>query len=196
MDKELERRFLATIGRYLVSLPFDLKPVYEAIADPDLDREARELAVGAFVYVLSPADIVADREHQLAGFVDDAILLRAALKRIAVIGGENAAGLVERFPDEYANLDADLALYEEALGELYPWLVGKLDTFKKLFYKGRRAADYLDDEESTTFLYDEWLAFQTDYDITDATLAGRLRKAEPILELLRRRRADEARKIS
>jgi uncharacterized membrane protein YkvA (DUF1232 family) len=196
MDKELERRFLATIGRYLVSLPFDLKVLYEAMTDPDLEREARETAAGAFIYVLSPSDIVADREHKLAGFVDDTILLRAALKRIAAQGGESAGPFLARFTEEYAALDEDLALFEQALGDLYPWLTGKLDTFKKLFYKGRRAAEYLDEEEDSSFLYEESLAFQTNYDITETTLEGRLRKAEPILELLRRRRAEEAKKIS
>ncbi|HEY3352703.1 MAG TPA: hypothetical protein VGQ83_05610 [Polyangia bacterium] len=196
MDKELERRFLATIGRYLVSLPFDLKLLYEAMTDPELDRQAREAAVGAFVYVLSPSDILADREHKLAGFMDDAILLRAALKRIQELGGESAATFLARFSEEYASLDEDLQLFEQVLGDLYPWLVGKLDTFKKLFYKGRRAGEYLDEEEGSNFLYDEWLAFQTDYDITDTSLEGRLRRAEPMIELLRRRRAEEAKKIS
>jgi uncharacterized membrane protein YkvA (DUF1232 family) len=196
MDKQLERRFLEAMGRYLVSLPFDLKVLYEAMTDPELERPAREVAAAAFVYVLSPADIVADREHKLAGFMDDAMLLRAALKRIAELGGESAQPLLERFNEEYANLDEDLALFQQALGELWPWLTGKLDGFKKLFYKGRTAAEYLDEEEASTFLYDEWLAFQTDYDITDATLEGRLRRAEPMLELLRRRRAEEAKKIS
>ena len=36
MDKDLERRFLETISRTLVSLPFDLKLLLEAVADSDL----------------------------------------------------------------------------------------------------------------------------------------------------------------
>jgi uncharacterized membrane protein YkvA (DUF1232 family) len=196
MDKELERRFIETVGRHLVSLPFDLKVLYEALTDPDLEREAREVAAGAVVYVLSPSDIVVDRDRKLASYVDDLILLRAALKRVADSGGEKVQAFLERFPDEYAGLDDYLTLYSRVLGDLYPWLTGKLNQFKKLLYKGRRAVDYLDDEEAATFLYDEWLTFQTDYDITEQSLAGRLRKVEPILEALRRRRAEEAKKIS
>jgi len=196
MDKQLERQFLATIGRYLVSLPFDLKVLYEAMTDPELDPAAREVAAAAVVYVLSPSDIVGDREHKLAGFVDDAILVRTALKRVAEIGGESAQPFLARFTEEYAGVEEDVALFQQALGDLHPWLVGKLDAFKKLVYKGRRATDYLDEEAATSFLYDEWLAFQTDYDITETTLEGRLRRADPILELLRRRRAEEAKKIS
>jgi uncharacterized membrane protein YkvA (DUF1232 family) len=197
MDKELERRFLATIGRHLVSLPFDLKVLYEAMTDPDLDRQTREVAAEAVVYVLAPADISSnDRDHKLAGFIDDAILTRVALQRIAQVGGESAQPFLARFAEEYASVDADLELFQQVLGDLYPWLVGKLDTFKKVFYKGRRAGDYLDEEETSRFLYDESLAFQTDYEITESTLEGRLRKAEPLLESLRRRRAAEAKKIS
>jgi uncharacterized membrane protein YkvA (DUF1232 family) len=196
MDKELERRFLEAVSRHLVSLPFDLKVLYEALSDPDLEREAREVAAAAVVYVLSPSDIVVDRDRKLASYVDDLILLRAALKRVAETGGEKAQAFVERFPDEYADLDDYNALYAQALGDLYPWLVGKLDVFKKLLYKGRKAVDYIDDDEAATFLYGEWLTFQTDYDITEQTLSGRLRKGEPILEAMRRRRAEEAKKIS
>jgi hypothetical protein len=196
MDKELERRFLGTIGRYLVSLPFDLKVLLEAAADSDLERAAREVAAGTVVYVLASTDKTGDREHRIHVFVHDAILVRAALKRVAELGGEGAAALVARFPDEYSTVDDDVALFSQVLGELYPWLAGKLDGFKKLHYKGRRAFDYLDDDDGATFLYDEWLAFQTDYDLTEQALEGRLRKLEPILETLRRKRADEARKIS
>jgi len=196
MERQLERRFLDAVGRHLVSLPFDLKVLYEAMADPDLEREARELAAAAVVYVLSPSDIVVDREKKLAGYVDDLILLRAALQRVADAGGENVAAFLTRFPDEYADLADYLALYAQVLGDLYPWLTGKLDRFKKLIYKGRKAVDYLDDQEAATFLYDEWLTFQTDYDITEQSLAGRLRKAEPILEALRRSRAEDLKKIS
>jgi len=196
MDKEQERRFLELIGRHLVSLPFDLKVLYEALTDPDLEREAREVAVGALVYVLSPSDIVADRDHKLTSYVDDLILLRAALKRVAETGGENVAAFLARFPEEYQDLDEHLALYQEVLGDLYPWLVGKLDQFKKLVYKGRKAVDYVDDDDATVFLYDEWLTFQTDYSITEQTLEGRLRKAEPILEVLARSRDEDAKRIS
>ena len=31
MERELERRFLEAVGRHLVSLPFDLKALYEAM---------------------------------------------------------------------------------------------------------------------------------------------------------------------
>ena len=42
MDKELERSFLETISRTLVALPFDVKVLLEAVANPDLEHDVRE----------------------------------------------------------------------------------------------------------------------------------------------------------
>ena len=45
MDKEIERAFLETISKALVSLPFDLKVLLEAVSDLDLDEAGlRDLA--------------------------------------------------------------------------------------------------------------------------------------------------------
>ena len=57
MNQPVERRFLATVSEYLVSLPFDLKVLFEAKDDPDLDRKARETACGAILYVLTKTDV-------------------------------------------------------------------------------------------------------------------------------------------
>ena len=54
MDKDLERTFLDTISRALVSLPFDVKVLLEAVADPDLEHDVRELAAATVVHVITP----------------------------------------------------------------------------------------------------------------------------------------------
>jgi len=41
MDKDLERRFLETLSRSLVSLPFDVKVLLEAVSDPELEHAVR-----------------------------------------------------------------------------------------------------------------------------------------------------------
>ena len=43
-------------GEYLVSLPFDLKLLQEAVADPELPRELRELAATVLINALGPQD--------------------------------------------------------------------------------------------------------------------------------------------
>ena len=56
MDKDIERTFLETISKALVSLPFDLKVLLEAVADPDLEHDVRELAAATVVHVITPKD--------------------------------------------------------------------------------------------------------------------------------------------
>jgi hypothetical protein len=189
--QEKERRFLSLLGEYLVSLPFDLKVLQEAVANPDLDREARELAAGAIVHTLLPQE-----GDGLLRYVDDALLVRAAFRAVANRGGEGTTAFRERFPEVYGALDEALQTFEEQLGaDTWSWLSGKVATFPKLTYKGRRASQYVDDDEGPSFLYDEGLEFETNYTVTDEQVRNRLRRADQVTELLAKKRADEARKI-
>src|SRR5438552_12759474 len=113
MNQGLERRFLSTVGRYLASLPFDLKVLFEAKDDPDLDRQAREIACGAILYVLTRGDVAG--EKNIIGFVDDVILVRLALKAISDRGGEGAGAFRERFADQYDQLDDAISCFREFL---------------------------------------------------------------------------------
>src|SRR2546427_10930068 len=81
MNQSPERRFLSTVSGFLVSLPFDLKVLFEAKDDPDLDRKAREVACGAILYVLTPGDVAG--EKNIIGFLDGVSIGRLALKHIA-----------------------------------------------------------------------------------------------------------------
>src|SRR5450432_1775211 len=71
MDKELERRFLETISRTLVSLPFDLKILLEAVADSDLEQGTREMAAATVVHVITPKDGNVDAPVR---FAEDVVL--------------------------------------------------------------------------------------------------------------------------
>ena len=189
--KETERRFLSKIGEYLISLPFDLKILQEAVSDPDLDRRARELAAGAVMHTLAPQE----GEGPLR-FVDDVLLVRASFRAVANDGGEGAAAMRDRFPEVFGALDEDLQLFEEHLGaDTWKWLVSKVDAFAKQVYKGKKAASYIDDEDAVSFLYDEGLEFQTNYNVTEEQVRNKLRRVEQITDLLNKRRAEEAKKI-
>lgn len=189
-SKETERQFLSVLGGYLVSLPFDLKILQEAVADPDLDRSAREIAAGAIVHTLMPQE----GEGPLR-FADDVLIVRAALKAVADRGGEAFGAFRDRFGDAYATLDQDIALFDEALDDIWRWLAGKVEGFPKLPYKGRRAGGYVDDDESQSFLYDEGLEFETNFNVTEQQVSNRVRRLEQVVDLLKKRRAEEARKI-
>ena len=189
-DKEKEQRFLSILGGYLLSLPFDLKILQEAVADPDLDRAAREIAAGAIVHTLLPQE-----GEGLLRFIDDVLIVRAALKAVATQGGEAFEAFRGRFGEAYQTLDDDIGAFESELGDNWRWLAAKIEGFPKLMYKGRRAAQYVDDNESQSFLYDEGLEFETNYNVSEEQVRNRLRRVEQVVELLSRRRTDEARKI-
>src|SRR5262245_54176271 len=114
MEQLVERRFLALASTGLASLPFDLKVLFEAKDDPDLERRAREIACGAILYVLSGAEVVG--EKNIIGYIDDVILVRMALKAIADNGGEAAEAFRARFAEQYASLDEQLGCVREFLG--------------------------------------------------------------------------------
>jgi hypothetical protein len=186
-------QFLSTVSGWLVSLPHDLKVLFEAKDEPNLERAARETAAGAILYILSPDT---SGEESFVGFADDAILLRAALKAVADQGGEGAPAFRERFVEYYETLDADLALCQSVMGDTYAWLIGKIGTLPKQVYKNKKINLYLDDEECSELLYEDGLAFGTDYPIDEGKLGMRLKKPETILEPLKRRAAEEKKKIA
>ncbi len=192
--KDVEKRFLTQLSANLVSLPFDLKVLYEASVEPNLERAALEVATGAIVYIISPNDIISDKNEAI-GYTDDVILLRLALKQIVAVGGSEAGAFRDRFAEIYDNLDAELELYKDFFGDLYTWLEGKIAQLSKQIFKGKTVKDYLDDEEATSFLYEEGLRFTTDYRVTERSLEGRLKRTDHIFELLKRRRAEEAKRI-
>jgi hypothetical protein len=190
MGKEAGLPFLEKVGEYLLSLPFDLKILQEAVTDPDLERGAREIAAGAIVHTIGPQE----GDGPLR-FVDDVLLVRAALKRVVRDGGDAANEFAQRFDSEvYGKLDADLALFADALGDLWPWLTGKLEGFRKTPYKGKTPSQYVDDEEAAAFLYEEGLEFQTNYNVTEDKVRNSVRRVDAILEQLNKRRAEDAKK--
>src|SRR5262249_11482911 len=128
-------------------------------------------------------------------FVDDVLLVRAALRRVVADGGDSAKDFADRFDGEiYSKLDDDLSTFESTLGDLWPWLVGKLETFRKPPYKGKTPSQYVDDEEAASFLYEEGLEFQTNYNVTEDKVRNSVRRVDAILEQLHKRRAEDAKK--
>jgi hypothetical protein len=190
MGKEAERPFLEKVSEYLLSLPFDLKILQEAVTDPDLERDAREIAAGTIIHTIAPQE-----GDGPVRYVDDVLLVRAALKRILAEGGEHAKDFAARFDSEvYGKLDDDLTTFEAVLGDLWPWLTGKLEGFRKPPYKGKTPSQYVDDDEAASFLYDEGLEFQTNYNVTEDKVRNSVRRIETILEQLNKRRTEDAKK--
>jgi hypothetical protein len=193
MDKDLERRFLETLSRGLVALPFDLKVLLEAVSDSDLDHGVREVAAASVVHIISPKDGNLDPPLRHA---EDVVLLRLALAKIAAEGGQDAAVFRNRFSENYANVDSELAVFREALGDLVDWLDSRWSVLLKAVYAKKRISMFVDDEEVATFLYDEGSKFGTNYPISEKSLAGRLKQAQPFVDHLIRKRDQDKRKIT
>jgi hypothetical protein len=194
MDKELERRFLETISRTLVSLPFDVKILLEAVADSDLEHGTRTLAASTVVHVITPKEGNVDPPVR---FAEDVIQLRLALAKIAAEGGEGAPAFKERFAEDYGRLDEELALFREVFGDdVVDWLDSRWPTLAKAVYAKKKIPMFVDDEEVGTFLYDEGLQFGTNYPITEKSLAGRVKQVQPFIDHLARKRDQDKKKIT
>lgn len=196
MATNADSRFVELVRAWLVSLPHDLKIAFEAMDDENLPRAARELAVGAIIYVVSPNDYVKDRNDSVVSYVDDAILLRLALRRLLSHGetdADAANGFRGRFPEVFETLDQDLELCRAQMGDLMGWLDGKTATLKTLEYKGKKSPAFLDDDEAREELFEYGLVFRTEYPIDEETIGDKLKKASTVTDVMKRRRAEEAR---
>jgi uncharacterized membrane protein YkvA (DUF1232 family) len=189
----VDSRFVALVRSWLVSLPHDLKIAFEAMDDENLSRQAREIAAGSVIYVVSPNDSITDRTESVASFVDDAILLRLALRKILTRGEPDAQAFRDRFPEMFESLETDLELCKTAMGDLFVWLENKVNGLPNLEHKGRKTPKYLDDEESREELFEDGLVFRTDYPIDEETIGDKLKKASTVTDVMKRRRAEETR---
>jgi len=193
MDKDQERSFLETLARALVSLPFDLKVLLEAVSDPDLDHDVREIAAAAVVSIITP------REGNVEPYMrhgEDAVILRLAAREVEAKGGESAPMFRDRFADEFRRFADELTVFERACGPaLMGWLDGRWASMRKATYARKKISVFLQDEEVGTFLYDEGLKFGTNYPITEKSLVGRLKQAQPLLDHLQRKWEQDKKKI-
>jgi len=145
------------------------------------------------MYVVSPNDFVSDRNEAVSSFADDALLLRLALRAIVAGSGEDGEAFRERFPELFDELDGQLEVCNRVMGDVVPWMSGKIDGLRNQLYKGKKIAIYLDDDEARTELFEDGLAFRTDYPVDDELIDDKLKKASTVVDVMRRRMADESR---
>lgn len=193
-DKEQE--FVEIMTEWLVSLPHDLKLLFDVTDDENFSREARELAVGGLIYVVSPNDFIsADRPDSVLSYCDDALLLHMLLDELA--GGEDGEDLQARRAEFFDSLKDELSVCEQAVGsELYSWIKSKLPQLKSLEYKGKKVATYLDDDEASGMLYEDGLGFRTEYEVDEETIGDKFKKARGVVELWQRKKEEEDRKTA
>jgi uncharacterized membrane protein YkvA (DUF1232 family) len=187
-----ESKFVELVRGWLVSLPHDLKIAFDAMDDENLPRPVREVATGVVIYVVSPNDFISDRNDTVVSYADDALMLRLALAK-ALGKGEDEQAFRDRFPELFDSLDDNLTLCKTVMGELMTWLESKVAALRSIEYKGKKIAVYLDDDEAREQLFDDGLVFRTDYPVDEKTIADKLKKAATVTEVMKRRKAEEAR---
>ena len=193
MDKDQERSFLGTLARALVSLPFDLKVLLEAVSDPDLEHDVREIAASAVVYIITARE---GNVEPYLRYSEDAIMLRLAAKHVVDKGGESAPAFRDRFAEEFARFSDELAVLEGACGPaLVGWLDSRWPSLRKAGYARKKISLFVDDQDVGTFLYDEGLKFGTNYPISEKSLAGRLKQAQPVLDHMQKKWDQDKKKI-
>jgi hypothetical protein len=191
--KDAEVRFLAAISDWLVSLPHDMKMLYEAAADPNLERSSRELAVGAIISTISPGHLPGVAPGDFVNYCDGVIMLRLVLQRVVKRGEDDSKAFRERFREFFDGLESDIALCEAVLGDMFQWLLDKTGALATLEYKSKKIPEYLDDPVASEFLYQEGLEFQTEYEVDEDVLSDRLKKASTVLSALRKRQNADSR---
>jgi hypothetical protein len=182
---ELGRKFVAKVQEYLVSLPFDLKVLQEAVVDTDLDHGVRELCAAVLLNAHGP------QEGALPDpYIDDVLFLRVALEAIARDESEGARKFRERYAEVFEGLVSDVALFKQSIGaELWTWVEGRARALTRLSFKGKRPVLFVDDEASGEALYEDGLDFQTNYKVTEERVQNKLRRPESIVEVLQKKRA-------
>lgn len=194
MDKDTERSFLQMYARAVVALPFDLKILLEAVSDPDLERDVRELTAATAVHIISPKD---GNVEPWLRHAEDVILLRLALRHVREEGGEGTPTFTARFSEEFDRLDDELQVLTTATGaETIAWLDGKWPSLKKVVYSKKKIPMFVDDDELGRFLYEEGLKFATNYPVTEKAIEGRLKQAQPIIDHLARKREQDKKRIT
>jgi uncharacterized membrane protein YkvA (DUF1232 family) len=131
--------------RWLESFAQDLKDFMHVLCDDaDLDDPLREAAVGAVLYALAPGDVVPDSAGPL-GYVDDALALRIVLDEVRVRAPARFEAYGSRLPDMLGPLADDVAVSKKFFDEAYDLFRGRVMSFEKLEFKGKRVRDVLDD---------------------------------------------------
>lgn len=177
--------FLSRVCDLLLSLPFDLKVLQEVIIDVELPQNIREQAAGVLVSAFGHQDGSGPER-----FIEDVFFLRITFGLIASSDNEEAERFRSRFDDIFGTLDDDLTLFSSYLGsELWNGLTTRSGSLGRLVYKAKRPAQYVSEEDTWDELYEDGLEFQTAYNISEEQVRNRLRRPEPICDLLQKRTA-------
>ena len=182
-------RFVEWLKDAILQLPQDLKAMMRVVEDPDLPDEARVMAAGAVLHVLSGVNTIPGARGVL-GYVDDVLLLRVVLDHIA----KRDPSLLERHrdgaPELFETLQQDLELARGFLGEGMKVLERALDGLGRITYHGRNARQCVFDTDASNWLYDTVQEAEVDrFEFDEDEVAREVKRVEQLLPSLRAKAA-------
>ncbi|MGF1465202.1 MAG: hypothetical protein ACFCGT_03635 [Sandaracinaceae bacterium] len=153
--------FQDVVREAILSLPEDLKAMLRVVEDPDLPDEARTLAAGAVLNVLSAQNVIPGQRGLLA-YVDDVIVLRMVLERLGERHPDAMAAHRDHAPELLSPLPEQMEAIRAYLGDLIRVLDKAIDQLPSLTHLGHSAAECARDAEASTWLYDSVLEAEVD----------------------------------
>ena len=166
----------------VMTIGTDLKALFAIVDDGDLEDELRTLAAGAIFYNLNPANLIPAKEGAL-GLADDAIAIRCVLAEVKKNKPDAAKKYANAAPDTWENLDKEIALLSDLLGELWTPLHEAWRKIGMSEWRGKKATGCVSDPDESAWLYAAVEEALSNRDIDDAEVLREVRK-EPLLTKL------------
>lgn len=178
----VENGFAEAMREAILSLPQDLKAMLRVMEDPELDDAARVLASGSLLHVLSASNAIPGVKGTLA-LVDDVIVLRLALERIAGTSPDVVRRHREDMPEIFDAWTVQLEAARAYLGERGIAVLEKaVDGLSKLTFQGHSARECARDPEASTWLYDSvHEAIVEQFEIAEDEVARAVKSSHEIL---------------
>ena len=152
---DLEQRYLELFSAWLSSLASDLTLWSALLANSELGSEERRVVAGALNCFLEYTDLIPDGLEDL-GYLDSAIVLRAAATTLVEARALDASGTLERMAEEATQL-------HEFLGADYERLEKLVAGLTEGSVRGRSANEIATDEALQRAVANEITAWVSGY---------------------------------
>ncbi len=174
--------------RWLNTLAHDFKDFLHVVADDlELDDALRERVITAVLYTLAPGDVVPDSMGAV-GFIDDALALRVALDTVRAEAPARFETYRGRIPEMVASVEGDdLALFREALGDVYEPFKARVFSVDRNVVKGKRARDLMADDDGAGWLDDEVGVAALKMDFSESAVHAAARKVGTVFPLFQQK---------
>lgn len=178
-------RFVEWVTEAILQLPSDMKAMLRIVEDPELSDESRVAAAGALLHVLSQHNSIPGTRGVLS-YVGHVLVMRLVLERIRKDCPDAMARHAEESPELLGQLDEELGVTREYLGDSVRVLEKAAENVSKLKHEGHSAKECVFDTEASNWLYDtvqEAIVEQLEFDEDEvARETKRIDSIKPSLE--------------